>query len=73
MPRIRRLDESRLRAIDAVSGAWDVAHQHTASALGLLAHAVQLDRDRRRNDGLLRSRLSHDILGTAPVDVVDIG
>lgn len=73
MPYFERLDEHRFRSTEAVSGAWDVAHQHIAPALGLLVHAVELDRDRRRTDGLQVSRLSYDILGTVPVDVVDIG
>jgi hypothetical protein len=67
-----RTGESAFRATDHVSGAWDPAGQHIAPALGLLAHAVELDRDRRRNDGLVITRLSYDILGTIPVDVVQI-
>ena len=41
-------------------------------ALGLLVHAVEADRDARRDDGLMVGRLSFDILGTMPVDVVDV-
>ena len=73
MPYFERLEEHRFRATGSVSGAWDVAHQHIAPALGLLVHAVELDRDRRRGDRLMLSRLSYDILGTVPVDIVEIG
>ena len=44
---------------------------HVAPALGLLAHVVELDRDTRRGDGLLLGRMSYDLLGTIPVDVVE--
>lgn len=67
-----RLDDGVLRATEHVSGAWDTATQHIAPALGLLAHAVERDRDARRDDGLVVARLSYDILGTIPVDVVDV-
>ena len=72
VPYFERLADHRFRATDAVSGAWDVSDQHIAPSLGLLVHAVELDRDRRRADGLMVSRLSYDILGTVPVDVVDL-
>ena len=72
MPYFKRLDEQRFLATDEVSGAWDIDQQHIAPALGLLAHAVELDRDRRRTDRLRIGRLSYDILGTVPVDVVEI-
>jgi acyl-CoA thioesterase len=67
-----RLDEHRFRATDLVGGAWDVGQQHIASALGLLVHAVERDRDRRRPDGLMVGRLSYDILGTVPVGDVEV-
>jgi hypothetical protein len=66
-----RIGEAAFRATDHVGGAWDPADQHIAPALGLLAHAVERDRDRRRGDGLVLGRLSYDILGTMPVDVVE--
>ena len=72
MPYFERLADRRYRATDEVSGAWDVRHQHIAPALGLLVHAVEQDRDGRRTDGLVVGRLSFDILGTVPVDVVEI-
>ncbi len=66
------LDEHSYRATGHVSGAWDTATQHIAPALGLLTHAVETDRDRRRSDRLAIGRLSFEILGTIPVDVVDV-
>jgi hypothetical protein len=67
-----RLDEETFRATEHVGGAWRLDEQHIAPALGLLAHAVERDRDRRRDDGLVLGRLSYDILGAVPVDVVTI-
>jgi len=67
-----RTGEHTFKATDHVSGAWDPDVQHIAPALGLLVHAVEADRDRRRSDGLVLGRLSYDILGTIPVDVLDI-
>lgn len=72
MPYFERVDHERFRATEEVSGAWDPGHQHIAPALGLLVHAVELDRDRRRTDGLQLGRLSYDILGTVPVGTVDV-
>lgn len=66
-----RIDATRFRATEHVSGAWDVADQHVAPALGLAAHIVEQDRDRRRDDDLVVARLSFDILGTLPVEDVD--
>ena len=72
MPYFRRLDACRFAATDATGGAWSTGEQHIAPALGLLAHAVEQDRDRRRDDGLLVGRLSYDILGTVPVAPVEV-
>lgn len=66
----RRSDSSFL-ATDATGGAWKTDEQHIAPSLGLLAHCVELDRDTRRDDGLVIGRLSYDILGTVPIAVVD--
>jgi len=54
-----------------VSGAWNADEQHIAPAIGLLTHVVEVDRDRRRDDGLVIARLSYDILGTLPMDRVE--
>ncbi len=55
-----------------VGGAWNTQEQHIAPALGLLAHCVELDRDVRRGHDLVIGRLAYDILGTIPLDIMDI-
>jgi hypothetical protein len=72
MSYFERRGERTFRATEHVSGAWDLDTQHVAPALGLLVHCVEDDRDRRRGDGLVIGRLSYDILGTMPVDTVDV-
>jgi len=67
-----RLDHAAFRATSAVQGAWNTAEQHVAPALGLVTHAIEQDRDARRVDDLRVARLSFDILGTLPIDVVEI-
>ncbi|MDQ3899592.1 MAG: thioesterase family protein [Actinomycetota bacterium] len=71
MAYFQRTGESAFRPTGHVSGAWDPDEQHIAPALGLLAHAVERDRDLRRSDDLVIGRLSYDILGTIPLDVVE--
>lgn len=71
MTYFERLGASVFRATSHVGGAWDPDEQHVAPALGLLVHVVELDRDGRRDDGLVLTRLTFDILGTIPVDVVE--
>jgi hypothetical protein len=71
MAYFERVGQSAFRATAHVGGAWDTGTQHIAPALGLLVHRVELDRDARRDDGLVVARLSYDILGTVPVDVVE--
>ena len=71
MAYFERVGRSAFRATEHVGGAWNTDEQHVAPALGLLVHAVELDRDARRDDGLVVARLSFDILGTIPIDVVD--
>lgn len=67
-----RLGDSRFRATPHTQGAWNPTEQHIAPSLGLLAHAVERDRDNRRDDRLPVTRLSYDILGTVPVAEVDV-
>ena len=45
--------------------------QHIAPALGLLTHVVERDLADRRGEELVLGRLSFDILGPVPVDVVE--
>ncbi|MFD1507342.1 thioesterase family protein [Georgenia yuyongxinii] len=71
MAYFERVGASAFRATGHVGGAWRTDEQHIAPALGLLAHAVELDRDARRDDSLVVGRLSYDILGTIPIDVVE--
>ena len=66
-----RVAADRFRPTAQTSGAWNAGEQHVAPALGLLVHLVETDRDGRRADGLRVGRLSFDILGTIPMDVVD--
>ncbi|MGC5224561.1 thioesterase family protein [Micromonospora sp. DT81.3] len=68
----QRLAPGRFHATPAVQGAWNIAEQHIAPALGLLTHAVETDRAARRDDDLHVARLSFDILGTMPIDEVRI-
>lgn len=72
MAYFERTGKQTFRATEHVGGAWDTATQHIASALGLMAHCVELDRDDRRADGLVLGRLSYDILGVVPVEEVEI-
>jgi hypothetical protein len=71
MAYFERVGDVTFRATRSAGGAWQPDEQHIAPALGLLVHAVELDRDARRGDGLVIGRLSFDILGTVPIDVVD--
>ena len=72
MPYFERTGATGWTPTRHVSGAWDVDEQHVAPALGLMAHLVEADRDRRRDDGLVLTRLSYDILGTLPMDEVTV-
>lgn len=67
-----RLGPAAFRATEHTRGAWDPAKMHVAPAIGLLVHAIETDRDTRRDDALMLSRLSVDILGTMPVAEVDL-
>ncbi len=67
-----RESESRFRPTIHVGGGWNPNEQHIAPSIGLLAHVVQLDMAKRRPDELQLVRLSCDILGTIPMESVDI-
>ena len=74
MPYFHRLSADSYRATEHAGGAWNAAEQHIAPSFGLLAHAIETDRDERGSGHLGITRLSCDIRGTVPVDVaVDIG
>jgi len=67
-----RVDDATFRATTAVQGAWDTRHQHIAPALGLLAHVLERAMIARHPHPLALGRISYDILGTLPVDIVEI-
>lgn len=72
MAYFERLEDSVFRPTEQVSGAWNSRDQHIAPALGLLAHLVETDQDRRRGNGLRISRLSYDILGTVSIEPFEV-
>lgn len=63
---------ARFRPTDLVGGGWDPNEQHIAPVIGLIAHAIEVDRDSRGREELQLTRLSCDILGTLPLEPVDI-
>lgn len=63
-----RLDDATFRATSSVQGAWNTEEQHIAPALGLLAYVLERD----HGQGLTLARVSFDILGTLPIDIVTI-
>jgi len=67
-----RLGRTRFIASEHVGGAWNTSEQHIAPALGLLAHAIEADHAARRDEPLKIARISYDIFGTLPIDVVEI-
>lgn len=67
-----RLDHARFRATSAVRGAWNTEEQHIAPALGLIAHALERDNAARRAEPFELARISFDILGVLPIDVVEV-
>ena len=67
-----RTGPSTFHPTEHVSGGWNTAEQHVAPGMGLLAHAVETDRDARRDDGLVVGRLGYDILGTLPMGEVEV-
>jgi hypothetical protein len=67
-----RLDANTFRPTEHVGGGWDPDEQHVAPALGLLAHAVEMDQRGRRDDELQLARMSYDILGPLPIAPVSV-
>jgi hypothetical protein len=68
----QRIGPARVQPTAHVRGAWSDDVQHIAPAMGVLVHTVEQDRDARRDDGLVIGRLGFDILGTVPVEPVDV-
>ncbi|MDN5853341.1 MAG: thioesterase family protein [Actinomycetia bacterium] len=71
MSYFERIDDSTFRATEHVGGAWEATEQHIAPALGLLAHVVEADRDRRGRDDLVIGRVSYAILGVLPIETME--
>lgn len=71
MEYFQRTGPHTFRPTSHVSGAWQIKEQHVGPAFGLLAHLVETDLSRRRDDGLTTARLSYDILGTMTMDEVE--
>ncbi len=67
-----RESADRFRPTKHVSGGWNPQEQHIAPAIGLLAHGIELDFAARRDDDLQLTRLSCDILGTIPMEPVEL-
>ncbi len=71
MAYFRRTGATTFQPTEHVGGAWKTDEQHVAPTLGLLAHLVEEDRDARGRGELVLTRLSYDIWGTYPLDVMD--
>ncbi|MBS1907430.1 MAG: thioesterase family protein [Actinobacteria bacterium] len=67
-----RIDAAAFRPTSAVEGAWSVEEQHIAPSLGLIAHAIEQEHAERRGGDLQLGRISYDILGTIPIERVDL-
>jgi hypothetical protein len=72
VPYFEQTGPSTYQPTEHVGGAWNINEQHIAPALGLMLHLVEVDRDRRRADGLVASRVSYDILGTVAMDEFEV-
>lgn len=72
MAYFERFGADSFRPSGHVSGAWDESMQHIGPALGLLVHEVLGDLAARRDDPMVISRLSYELLGVVPMEVVDV-
>lgn len=69
----RRTGQLTFAPTEHVVGAWNLADQHIAPALGLLLHEVERDMAARHpGGGWIATRLSFDILGPVPVEEFEI-
>lgn len=73
MSYFERTGAHAFRPTQHVGGAWKADEQHIAPALGVMLHAVEVDRDGRRDDAPVLTRASYDILGVLPMEEVQIG
>lgn len=67
-----RLDDTTFRATPAVAGVWNTAEQHIAPAMGLLTAMAEATHHSQRGERLQLGRISFDILGTLPIDIVEV-
>lgn len=65
----RRLGPGSFEPTAAVKGAWRSDEQHVGPMVGLITHALQTHAPR---SDLLTARINHEILGTMPMDTIDI-
>lgn len=72
MAYFRRTGATTFHPTPDVGGAWRTDEQHVAPTFGLLAHLVEQDRASRGRDDLVLTRLTYDIWGTYPLDVMDV-
>ena len=72
MAYFERVGADSFRPTAHVSGAWDESMQHIGPALGLLVTQVERDLAARRDDPVVISRLSYELLGVVPMDVMDV-
>jgi hypothetical protein len=63
------LGDGRFRATEHTSGPWDPRHQHAGPPAALLGG--ELERTAARDDALI-ARITFDILGPIPIDVLEI-
>lgn len=68
----RQIDARTFVPTAHVGGAWNVAEQHVAPAIGLLVHVVEMDHRTRHSSPLQIARLSYDIWGTIPMEEVTV-
>ena len=67
-----RIDATHFRATPLVGGAWNIAEQHVAPPMGLLAHVIEQGHATRSPQPMQLTRLSIEILGTIPIGVVEV-
>ncbi|NNU26729.1 thioesterase family protein [Isoptericola sediminis] len=71
MAYFRRKDASTFAPTDLVGGAWRTDEQHVAPTFGLLTHLVETDRVTRGRDDLTPVRLTFDVWGPYPLELMD--
>ncbi|MDE0856555.1 MAG: thioesterase family protein [Nevskia sp.] len=65
-----RIDAKTFLPTQHTGGAWNPNELHIAPVVGLLTHALEIDYGRRGN-GFVIGRMSYDILGTIPVELIE--